>query len=179
MVALMLKGNPLAEKSRVLCIAPELPLTQFFNRTCKVEIITSDLLRDDVDVQADVCKLPFDDTSFDMVIANHVLEHVVDDGVAMAELLRVTRLGGRAILQTPIRWKNETTDEDPSASREERLRRFGQDDHVRYYGRDIVDRLQGAGWHVEMMPVTARFSPMEVHRYGLEADEVFLALERR
>ena len=55
-------------------------------------------------VQAPAECLPFADDSFDFVLSNEVLEHVEDDSVAMAEMVRVTRPGGRVLLFCPNRW---------------------------------------------------------------------------
>lgn len=93
-----------------------------------------------VDVQASLESLPFPDCSFDVVIFYHVLEHVERDDVAMAELSRVLTSGGFALVQVPWR-ANSPTDEDPRASPSERISRFGQADHVRFYGSDFEERL--------------------------------------
>ena len=84
------------------------------------------------------------------MICYHVLEHVPDDASAMAEIARVLRPGGVAIVQVPHR-PGVPTDEDPSAGREERIRRFGQADHVRYYGDDFEPRLEKAGLEVNRL----------------------------
>lgn len=44
--------------------------------------------------QGDVCALPYDDDVFDLVMTAHVLEHVVDPGAALAEMVRVLKPGG-------------------------------------------------------------------------------------
>jgi SAM-dependent methyltransferase len=62
----------------------------------------------------------------------------------MREIARVLRAGGLAIVQVPWR-PSRPTEEDPAAEPEERIRRFGQADHVRYYGFDFEDRLRAAG----------------------------------
>ena len=46
--------------------------------------------------------MPFADGTFDLVLCNHVLEHIEDDQVAIKELARVLRPGGIAILQAPV-----------------------------------------------------------------------------
>jgi SAM-dependent methyltransferase len=109
-----------------------------------------------VDLRASITDLPLPDDSVDLMICYHVLEHVPDDASAMAEIARVVRPGGVAIVQVPHR-TGVPTDEDPSAGREERIRRFGQHDHVRYYGDDFEPRLEKAGLDVhriqtEMVP---------------------------
>jgi SAM-dependent methyltransferase len=44
--------------------------------------------------QADVMLLPYDDQSFDVVMAAHVLEHLPDPQRALAEMIRVLKPGG-------------------------------------------------------------------------------------
>jgi SAM-dependent methyltransferase len=90
----------------------------------------------------DLTNLPYPDASFDVVLANHVLEHVADNARALAEIHRVLRPGGWAMLQVPIAHKLEHTREDASVTSPcERERLFGQRDHVRLYGRNYPDRL--------------------------------------
>lgn len=108
-----------------------------------------------VDVRTSLTHLPLPDDSVDFMVCYHVLEHVPDDRSAMREIARVLKPAGLALLQVPYRTTRDT-DEDPSASVEERLRRFGQADHVRWYGRDFDDRLRESGLDV------TRFTPETV-----------------
>lgn len=100
-----------------------------------------------VDIQASVTDLPLDTDSVDVMVCYHVLEHVPDDRAAMREIARALRPGGVAIIQVPWR-SSQPTDEDPSADVDERRRRFGQADHVRFYGTDFESRLTGEGLDV-------------------------------
>ena len=121
----------------------------------------------------DVTQLPFADGSFDLILCSHVLEHVQDDDAAMKELFRVLAPGGMAILMVPIDLQREVTDEDPTVTDpQERIRRFGQFDHVRTYGRDYVDRLRSAGFEVTEDHMCERLSPDAVFRLGLLRTEV-------
>lgn len=52
-------------------------------------------------VVADVQSLPFPDESFDLVVSLETLEHVPDPDRGLAELVRVTKRGGRLIVTTP------------------------------------------------------------------------------
>lgn len=52
-------------------------------------------------VQGNALDLPFEDESFDKIIASEVLEHIPDDMTAMAELLRVLKPGGRLAVTVP------------------------------------------------------------------------------
>jgi SAM-dependent methyltransferase len=122
------------------------------------------------DLAADVTDLPLPARAFDLVICSHVLEHVADDAAALSELARVTAVDGEALLLTPVSYALEATAEDPDAGPEDRRRRFGQDDHVRVYGRDFPERVAAAGL------VASTYSPddltMEARtRWGLSRTE--------
>jgi SAM-dependent methyltransferase len=129
-------------------------------------------MREDVDRRLSIEELPFDDSSCDAVICNHVLEHVADDRKAMREILRVLRPGGWALLQVPIDRERLYTIEDPTASALERRLRFGQHDHVRSYGADYIERLKAAGFELDSGSVRDRYNRDEVWRHGLDPDEV-------
>ena len=98
----------------------------------------------EVDALACLTRLPLPDASVDLLVCYHVLEHVADDAAAMREIARVLSPRGLALLQVPIKM-GVPTDEDPTATPEERVRRFGQVDHVRWYGDDFDERLSAAG----------------------------------
>lgn len=118
-----------------------------------------------VDLQGSVTAIPLASGSVDALVCYHVLEHVPDDAAAMAELARVLAPDGFGLVQVP--WRPGTpTDEDPSAPVPERVRRFGQADHVRYYGDDFEERLEKAGLRL------LRFTPGEL------LDEALLELFR-
>lgn len=138
----------LAHEARVLDIAPSRYTTRHLERLGPARCVQVDLdPRADgraVDVQASLTRLPFPAASFDVIVCYHVLEHVPDDRAAMHELARVLRPGGVALVQVPFR-PEAATDEDPDADEEERVRRFGQADHVRWYGGDFEQRLERAG----------------------------------
>jgi SAM-dependent methyltransferase len=163
----ILDGRP-----RFLHVAPEAGLERRFRPMLGDRYVTTDLFREDVDVRADLTATGFDDGAFDLIYCSNVLEHVDDDRRAMAELHRILTPGGLAIIQVPIR--GETTLEDPSViDPVERARLFGQEDHVRWYGRDIAGRLREAGFHVEeiMMPDALGLSPRPIRRYNIAKRE--------
>jgi SAM-dependent methyltransferase len=57
-------------------------------------------------VKGDALDLPYDDATFDCVIASEILEHVPEDDRAIAELVRVLKPGGRLAITVP-RWLPE------------------------------------------------------------------------
>lgn len=165
----------LAEKRKVLHIAPEQPFVKRFKRIANWEYTTADLVSPLADVKLDVQHIPFDDELFDLVICNHVLEHVDDDRKAMSELYRILKKGGNALLQVPVRTKAADTDEDASViDPKERERRFGQYDHVRMYGMDYFSRLEEIGFVYEREDVyyVEGISEEKRKRYCLSDEEL-------
>jgi SAM-dependent methyltransferase len=139
-------ASPVAgECPRVLHVSPEPSVRSVLDRLGMSSYSSIELEPGAAEMIADVTELPFDDASFDLVICSHVLEHVADDRRALAELARVTSAAGEVVLLTPLNHELVATVEDPGASADERLRRFGQDDHVRIYGPDLLERVREAG----------------------------------
>jgi predicted SAM-dependent methyltransferase len=139
-----------------------------------VDYVTSDLSDRQVDVHTDMTNLVFPECSFDLILASHVLEHVVDDALAMRELLRVLRPGGVVCIQVPYD-SNHPTDEDPMVTDpRERTKRFGQADHVRLYGTDLPDRLRKAGFTVQETRTARSATDAERTSYGLWDDILFV-----
>jgi SAM-dependent methyltransferase len=131
----------------VLHIAPEACFISRFEKLHGDKYITADIESPLAKVKMDIHMIPFDADSFDMVLCNHVLEHVANDIQAISEINRVLKPGGQAILQVPFfNPIAADTFEDPSVTnKKERERLFGQDDHVRKYGRDYSQRIARGG----------------------------------
>jgi SAM-dependent methyltransferase len=147
--------NPslLAPGLRILHVAPEACLRPRLERIA-ADYVCGDSTGTFGDELLDVTRLRFPAGAFDAVICNHVLEHVPDDRTAMRELRRVLAPDGWAILLVPD-VESARTVEDPSVTDAgERLRRFGQEDHVRRYSRDYLDRLLAAGFTPQMIDLT-------------------------
>jgi len=125
----------------------------------------------------DITHLAFEDESFDVIICNHVLEHIQDDLMAMGELYRVLKPGGWALLQVPVSKILQQTFEDPSVtSPEEREKVFGQFDHIRIYGQDYPVRLERMGFIVKRYNPYKDKWPVELDKYAINPDEdLFIA----
>jgi SAM-dependent methyltransferase len=158
---------------RILHFAPEKALRAALRNNPAYE--TADLRQPGVTHEVDITRLPMGDESYDVVIANHVLEHIDDDRRAMRELFRVLRAGGIALLTVPINPTRQTTYEDQTITDPvERQAHFNAPDHRRFYGLDFADRLGDVGFMVE----TFRLTPPEEVRYGLLPTE-WLYVARR
>ncbi len=145
---LYLEENKILDSSpRFLHFAPEKGLKSKIRSILGDKYVTTDLFMRDVDKKEDITLMNFENNSFNFIYCSNVLEHIEDDASAMAELFRVLTPGGTAIVQVPI--KGTKTYEDLSITDpSERYKHFGQNDHVRYYGEDIHDRLSKIGFEV-------------------------------
>ncbi len=136
-------------------------------------ILTFDLKSPLADIKGDIKSMNFENKSFDLIICNHVLEHIDDDIKALNEIFRVLKSGGVAILQVPINFnRNETFEDQSIISRKDREKYFGQYDHVREYGLDFKERVEKVGFEVEMVNYTENFSEEIKLKYGLQINDV-------
>lgn len=161
------------KKLKVLHMAPEQCFLSLFKKQKNLDYTTADLYSPIVDIKADILDLPFEDNSFDLVFCNHVLEHIEDDHKAMTELYRVLKKDGMGIFQIPQDLSLDKTYEDFSiTSREERMKYFGQYDHVRIYGKDYFDRLRKVGFKVDEIDYSKTLDPELVDKYRLAKGEI-------
>lgn len=160
-------------KKKVLHFAPEQAFYKLFRNQKNLDYTTTDLFSPLADVKADICDLPFEDNQYDVILCNHVLEHIPDDTKAMQELYRVLKPGGMAILQIPQDLSRAITFADDSITdQKERAKIFGQYDHVRIYGRDYFDKLRSIGFKVIEEDYTNKIAPELVEKYCLAKGEI-------
>tara|TARA_A100001011_G_scaffold399401_1_gene507837 strand:- start:1508 stop:2260 length:753 start_codon:yes stop_codon:yes gene_type:complete len=168
--------NFLKQSLKVLHIAPEQVFYKKFKKFKHWKYITADLNSPLADIKVDICKLPFEENSFNLIICNHVLEHVQDHIKAMSELYRVLKKGGTLIAQVPIDRKREKTYEDYSITDlNERSHIFGQYDHVRIYGKDFYTFLDKAGFKSQGVPFISKLKKVEIKKYCLQEEMIPIA----
>jgi SAM-dependent methyltransferase len=170
----LLKETNFFEKPlKLLHFAPEQAFYNRFKKQTNLEYTTTDLNSPLADVKADICQLPFGDDAFDMILCNHVLEHIPDDTKALQELFRVLKPGGMGIFQVPQELDRAHTFEDHSITdRKQRAAIFGQYDHVRVYGRDYFDKLRSVGFIVKEVDLTSSLGDKLVDQYRLAKGEI-------
>jgi predicted SAM-dependent methyltransferase len=158
---------------KVLHFAPEQAFYSRFRQMKNLDYTTTDLNSPLADVKADICNLPFEDNTYDIIFCNHVLEHIPDDTKAMQELYRVLKKGGMGIFQIPQELSRATTFEDDSITdKKERAKIFGQYDHVRIYGKDYFDKLRSVGFKVDEVDYTKTLLEEEITKYCLTKGEI-------
>lgn len=145
--------------------APEQALWQVFRQKKNWNYIPIDLFPEKFPdeygcIKADLTQLPFEDRSVDYFVSSQVLEHVPNESVALQEINRVLKPSGKAILCLPVSDNSQTQEEsdirqqqaiDRELSNDERLEYFGQSDHVRLYGQDILSHFQQAHFSVNQI----------------------------
>jgi len=165
----------------ILHLAPEKLLSSRIEACRPARYVKGDLIpsREGV-TKIDVTDIPYAASSFDWILCNHVLEHVPDDARALRELYRVLKPEGIAILQTPFASGLEKTLETPAEinTDEKRIEFYGQEDHVRLYGRDLFDRIRAAGFRLELKKHGECLPDVDAARYGVNRDEpLFLCVK--
>ena len=163
-LVLYLRAHPLWAKLsalRILHAAPEKRLAVLIASCQPLQHLQCDLYPSEQGIQKiDLHAIPLPDASFDLVIANHVLEHVADVDKVLAEIGRVLVPGGHAVLQTPFAMALDVTLEDSAVDSEsKRLEVYGQEDHLRLFGRDLFERIEvglnatmAGGSHSQLLP---------------------------
>ncbi|TAK40071.1 MAG: class I SAM-dependent methyltransferase [Lysobacteraceae bacterium] len=166
---------------RVLHFAPERRLTPWIASLLPSEHLLADLYPEDVAVRRlDLEQMPFPDGYFDVVIANHVLEHVAHLDLAVMQIARVLKVDGWAILQVPWARTLATTIEDPSVtSSAARRELYGQEDHVRLFGADVFERIGRFGLSAEPVSHSEALASISPVSAGVNVQEPFMRFRRR
>lgn len=183
-LALYLKMNPsmFFDSMNLMHAAPEHVFGKWFSKM-KINYIPTDIepaRYGAKTIKADVTDLQFDDEFFDGIICCHVLEHVPDDIKAMQEMYRCLKKDGWAILNVPVSPKPglKTYEDFSITDPKERLKHFGQEDHVRIYGADYYDRLKSVGFQVEIIDLYKSLKGNDAFKYGLKEKDVIVLAKK-
>ena len=161
------------KKIKLLHFAPEQAFYKRFKKLRNIQYDTIDINSPLAEIKADICDLPIKENTYDFILCNHVLEHVLDDNKAMSELYRVLKKGGTGIFQVPIDMKREKTFQDDSITDKlERNKIFGQYDHVRVYGKDYFNKLEDTGFKVQQIDYSKKFSDKEILKFSIIRGEI-------
>ena len=169
----ILKSEFLKSDIRILHFSPSRNLKRFLAKDPSLNYITSDFLGEfEADKHYDITKINESDDSFDLIICYHVLEHIEADQKAMNELYRVLKREGSCVIQTPFK-EGEIYEDTTIITAEERLKYFGQEDHLRIYSVEgLKDRLTQSGFEVtvnEYKEEKTNFNGLSEKEYALLA----------
>ena len=160
----------------VLHFAPEQQLMYRIKENEGIEYISADIEKGRADVEEDITKLSFQDASFDYIICNHILEHIENESAAFRELKRCLKVNGKLIITIPICWETVTVENIPVLSDEDRIRYYGQGDHVRLYGKDVIKRFEKYELNIRAFKSDELFDEKQMDCYGfIKGDMVLIA----
>jgi hypothetical protein len=163
-------ANNTQQRLRVLHIAPEPNILKMMKSLSHVFCVSADFCKPPADLHFDLVKAPFPDFTFDAIICDHVLQEIPDDRAAMAEIRRVLRPRGWAVLQVPLSHALEETFEDPAVT-SPWSRVFQESHYVRMYSpRDYKRRLEACGLQVTTQD-SRQIGVRGAHRLGLAPGE--------
>jgi SAM-dependent methyltransferase len=164
----------------VLHMAPECRLRGYIESHALNSYVRGDLAPSGEGVQQiDLQQIPCPDETFDMLICNHILEHVANADIALREMHRVLKRGGRAICQTPYALRLTRTFEDPLLqSTDDKLFFYGQEDHVRLFGSDIEQHFIAAGFVGRLVPHSEILPDVDPEQLGVNEREPFFDFVR-
>ena len=169
----------LEKQIKVLHIAPAQVFHQKFKNFNNWDYTAVDLYSPLADIKADICNLPLKENFFDLILCNHVLEHIIDDIKAMTELYRVLKKGGTLIAQVPLKEDLKKTYEDYRIKESKiKTKLFGQYDHVRIYGKDFYSRLQSVGFYTKDFDLINKLEKKEINLYGLQDEKIPIAIKK-
>lgn len=171
----------LQTQGKLLHFAPERPIKKRLQQNFPGErYVGGDIEPGRADYVVDMTDICFEEESFDWIIACNVMEHIVEEKKAMQELHRVLKPDGVILLSFPVALDLENTFEDNSlVSEEERIKNFGQEDHVRLYGKDYSERFSSYGFCVtEYLPKDV-MTECEIKRNGFQKASPILFLRKK
>lgn len=135
------------DNKKILIFASETG-TELYLKRNNINFKTADLYQT-ADLKIDITNIDLRNESFDVIICNHVLEHVDNYKKALNELNRILTRNGFLILTVPIDKNSKEVIEKKFKSDEERKEFYGQSDHLRNFGLNTKSIIEKYGFIVE------------------------------
>lgn len=162
------------DKCSVLHFAPEAEIRIRIQANSLCDYYAGDIVQGRSMHVVDVTNIQFRDDFFDYIIINHVLEHIENEKKAIFELKRVLKPKGKIMLSFPICTDIDTYENLNIKTSEERLDEYGQEDHVRLYGKDFKTRLESYGLNVSVFSPQNECNKQEIVKYGFIYDDIVM-----
>lgn len=159
---------------RVLHFAPEGAIETYIRRNEHVDYYSGDIVQGKAMHVTDITDIPYKDSMFDYVISNHILEHIEDEGKAVSEIKRVLKRGGKWIFSFPVCKDIKTYEDKEIVLPEQRLKAYGQKDHVRLYGYDFAKRFEQYGLKLDIYSPKNELDDDLIAKYGFIKDDMII-----
>ncbi len=127
----------------------------------------------------DITNIQYKDETFDYVICNHIMEHISDEEKAVYEIKRVLKQDGKWIFSFPICMDMKTYEDKSIVLPHERLKAYGQEDHVRLYGYDFAERFEKFGLRLQIYTPQNEMDDFEIDKLGFIKDDVMIIADKR
>ncbi|MDD5371923.1 MAG: class I SAM-dependent methyltransferase [Sulfurimonas sp.] len=161
----------------ILHFAPEKTLEKKILSLNPAIYIKADLFpQDKTTKKMDATNIELTDNSVDIIVANHILEHILEYKKALNEFYRVLKTDGIAILQTPFSRLLSKNFEDSSINTD-KLRKFfyGQEDHVRIFSeKELLNEISKAGFELKIVEHKELFSKQDAYYFGVNQNEYLI-----
>lgn len=171
--------NVFTGKCSVLHIAPETEIKRRILNNPASWYVSGDIDGSSVDVQMDVCEIPFKDKLFDYIIINHVLSYIANERKAFEEMKRCLKDDGVIILSFPICVDSNTWENQEVVGQGMSLEMFGTEDNVRMYGNDYITHLEMFGLQIKTYSPNNMLSANEIERYSFIPDDVTIFAQKK
>ena len=142
-------NNKVLPKGNIIMFGAEYSIKKWFDRN-NYHYTTADLFDQSADLEIDIQNISLPDESFGLIICNHVLEHVPDHKNALKELRRILGKEGILVLTVPTNKNYGSVHEDKNiTTKKDRIKYYGQEDHLKIFGNDFEKILIDAFFSVE------------------------------
>ena len=173
------KTTMLDEKCNILHFAPEKNLREYFkSKRTPAKYYDCDLFKENASIQVDMTDIPFEDDSFDYIIAGHVIQQIKNEKKAISELKRVLKPSGTIILSFPICMDQDTSESSDVISMEDKEKNYGEIYAVRLYGKDYIRRFERYGLRITEFTPGNEFEEKILKEMSLIAGEVVLFCQK-
>lgn len=166
---------------RVLHVAPELCLLERFSKIASENYYPCDLEPKNynnrhckvnrINLCTDLSSMPT--ATYDLIVHNHVLEHLPCDIVpVIKDLNRTLAPGGLHLFSVPFRGRFTVEDLNPNLSAEERTSRFAQSDHMRLFGTEDFPNFLDKNFPetIKLFDLEAKFSKKDMLNANIPED---------
>lgn len=159
---------------RILHFAPEKSIIGYIEQNEKVDYYTGDIVSGKAMHIVDITDIQYKDNTFDYIISNHIMEHIADEKKAVSEIKRVLKKNGKWIFSFPICTDMKTYEDGKIISPEARLKEYGQEDHVRLYGYDYIERFENYGLELQIFSPQKELDHEHIKQYGFIEDDIII-----
>ena len=152
---------------RILHFAPE-PVFYSIFKNKPFTYQTTDYILEDVDFpKQDVQHLTISDNRYDLILINHVLEHVPNDLQGLSELHRISKPGGKVIISVPGNFSRKKT---------VHFKTLKHNGHYRDYGLDFLDKIRQVFADVELIDLQSFNTNLNL---GIHKKEIAFVAKKR